>query len=131
VATALNETLAALNKAGAQAVLVMDVPEPGYDVPVVLARSKLSGVSINVNPPRAAVDERQKLARQVLTDAARKWSLQVIDPTQEFCDADFCRAEQNGISLYMDADHITTSTALTISHLFDRSFSTIARYGAL
>lgn len=123
VSSALDSTIGAMAALGVRAVLVMDVPEPGYDVPVSLARAALSNTVANVNPTRAAVDARQGLALKVLRQAAARWSVSIIDPTPWFCDAKLCRVELAGISRYRDADHITRRTALALAHLFDRSFA--------
>jgi hypothetical protein len=123
VAKALDATIAALAGLGARAVLVMDVPEPGYDVPVALARAQISKTAVNVNLARDAVRARQDPALKVLRQAAEKWGLAIIDPTPAFCDSRICRTEAAGVPLYRDADHISRTMALAISYLFDESFA--------
>lgn len=122
VAAGLNATLASLGARGARVVLVMDVPEPGYDVPVALARAALRKTPVNVNPSRAAVELRQKLARNVLTGAAKKWHVQFVDPTSAFCDASSCAVEVHGVPRYVDADHITRTMSVSLARLFEACF---------
>ncbi len=119
VSKALNETLAKLEGAGARPVLVMDVPEPGYDVPVVLARAALHGTSIIVNPTRIAFDARTALEREVLTEASANWNAKIIDPAAVLCNSVSCDVEKNGIPLYVDADHLTRTAAEALGRLFD------------
>ncbi|WP_448506487.1 acyltransferase family protein [Immundisolibacter sp.] len=123
VAAALDSTVGALTALGIRVVLVMDVPEPGYDVPLSLARAALRGRAPQVNPTRASVDARQELARQILQQVAIKWGAHLVDPTPAFCDRDFCHVEGGGVSRYTDADHLTRSAALDLTHLFDDSFA--------
>lgn len=124
VSAALDTTIKNVATLGVRVVLVMDVPEPGYDVPLSLARAVLRGAVPQINPTRDAVDARQLLARRTLQQAAQKWGAQLIDPTPMFCDADLCRVEVDGLSRYTDADHITHSEALRLTHLFDDALAT-------
>jgi peptidoglycan/LPS O-acetylase OafA/YrhL len=125
VAVALDSTVSALTTLGIRVVLVMDVPEPGYDVPLSLARASMRERAPQVNPTRASVEARQQLARQTLQQVASKWGARLVDPTPAFCDQAFCHVEVGGVSRYTDSNHITRSAALTITHLFDDSFATI------
>lgn len=54
-----------------------------------------------------------------MQQAAQQWGAPLLDPTPMFCDADLCRVEVDGVSRYTDADHITRSAALRLTHLFD------------
>jgi peptidoglycan/LPS O-acetylase OafA/YrhL len=119
VARALDATLAKLKSTGVKPVLVMDVPEPGYDVPVALARAALNGSTIDVNPTRGAFNARTALERHVLMDASAKWDATIIDLASAFCDAVSCSVERKGIPLYVDADHLTRSAAEGLAYLFD------------
>jgi len=125
VAVALDSTVGALTALGIRVVLVMDVPEPGYDVPLSLARADMRERAPQVNPTRVAVDARQKLARQTLQQVAIKWGAHLVDPTPAFCDQVLCHVEVGGVSRYTDADHITRRAALDITHLFDDSFAAV------
>lgn len=124
VSDSLNSTIDALLALDAKVVLVMDVPEPGYDVPVFLARAILNKTSVNVDPSRSTIDARQQLPLSILRVAASRPGVSMIDLTQFFCDAEICHAEVDGISRYIDSDHITQTTALALSHFFDASFAT-------
>jgi peptidoglycan/LPS O-acetylase OafA/YrhL len=123
VAAALDETLAALARLGVHAVLVMDVPEPGYDVPYALAKAALRHVTPDIDPPRQVVAQRQRQARAILQAAAAKFGADVIDPTARFCDRDRCHVAANGIPYYADADHLTQTAARTLGDLYDPVFA--------
>jgi hypothetical protein len=76
----------------------------------------------DIDPPRAVVDQRQRLANTILRLAAARHGAQVIDPTAEFCDQERCRVQSGGVPLYADADHLTRAAAEGLSHLFDALF---------
>lgn len=122
VSAALDATLARLAAPGRRVVLVMDVPEPGYDVPLTLARAVLQGIDARVNPTRLAVDARQRLARQTLMAAAARHGSLIVDPLPAFCDDALCHVERRGVSQYMDADHLTLRAARGLAPLFEGAF---------
>ena len=126
VGAALDRTLAALAALHAKAILVMDVPEIGYDVPYTLAKAAEAGRTIDVNPPLSIVAARQRLAAAMLQDAARKYGAEILDPTSHFCSGAVCHGEIDGRPLYTDSDHITRTTSESLSDLFDRSFARLS-----
>lgn len=123
LSTALDATLGELARRGSRVVLVMDVPEIGYDVPHALAKAVMTRSSSNIAPTPEAVQRRQKLAREVLAAAASRSGAILIDPTPEFCDLSRCTVRKNGIILYIDEDHLTVSGAREISRIFDPVFA--------
>lgn len=122
VSAALDATLTRLAAPGRRVVLVMDVPEPGYDVPLALARAAWQGIAARVNPARRAVEARQRLARQVLLTAAARHGALIIDPLPAFCDDALCHVERRGVSRYVDADHLTRRAARELAPLFEGAF---------
>lgn len=124
VSAALDATLTRLAAPGRRVALVMDVPEPGYDVPLALARAALQGVDARVNPPLRAVEARQRLARLVLQAAAARHASLIIDPLPAFCDDAVCHVERRGISRYTDTDHLTWRAARELAPLFQGMFET-------
>ncbi|MDY0885676.1 acyltransferase family protein [Dongia soli] len=126
VAEGLERTLAALKQLNVHVVLVMDVPEPGYDVPDALAKAALHQVVRDIDPPRSVVDTRQQKAKAILTAAAAKYGASIVDPTATFCDPDDCEVQENGQPYYVDADHLTASRARELSTLYDPVFAAFA-----
>ena len=118
VAAALDATLAQFGAPGRRVVLVMAVPEPGYDVPLALARAALQGITIRVDPTRAAVEARQRLARQLLQASATRHGSLIIDPLPAFCDDAYCHVQRHGVSRYVDTDHLTQGAAQELAPLF-------------
>jgi len=120
---AMDATLADLARNGIHAVLVMDVPEMGYDVPDALAKAVLTRSNANLAPSRQVVRQRQALAANVVSSLALKYHPIVIDPTPELCDQEQCFMKKDGVILYRDADHLTLSGARMISHIFNSVFA--------
>jgi peptidoglycan/LPS O-acetylase OafA/YrhL len=120
---ALDATFAELSRNNIRAVVVMDVPEVGYDVPHALAKAVLTRSSGDIELPSQVVGRRQRLARTVLFAAASKHNVTVIDPMPEFCDAERCAVRRNGKILYADEDHLTLTGARGLTHLFDGAFA--------
>ncbi|HXK25729.1 MAG TPA: acyltransferase family protein [Myxococcota bacterium] len=118
VAHGLDQTLSALSEVGTRMVLVMDVPEIGYNVPHALAKAAMSGRSVDIAPSPAAVRMRQALARSTLQTYAAKYDAAIIDPTPAICDQTRCSIERDGVILYRDEDHLSRAGAESISDLY-------------
>lgn len=125
VEASLKTTLTTFRRQGTQAVLVMDVPEMGYDVPEALARAATSGSSLDIAPPLEYTNKRQALARRVITNAAKSNGALVVDPMRAICDADKCHVMRNGVVLYKDGDHLSAKGAQSISEVFGPVLGTI------
>jgi peptidoglycan/LPS O-acetylase OafA/YrhL len=122
-AASLDATLGELRDMRVRPILVMDVPEPGYDVPYAASRALLEDRPANdVAPSPSAVANRQRQARAIMTAAARLHDAELVDPTSAFCTASACRVEKDGVLLYSDADHLSLSGAHAISYIFDEEF---------
>jgi peptidoglycan/LPS O-acetylase OafA/YrhL len=122
-AQSLDHTLQEINRLGARVVLVMDVPEIGYNVPEALAKAVTAGVPADIAPSWTSVLKRQSLARTVLESYGTKYGVTVIDPLRALCDDKRCYVERNGIVLYHDADHLTATGARSISSIYDSVFN--------
>ncbi|MCA1494986.1 acyltransferase family protein [Sinorhizobium alkalisoli] len=118
VRASLETTLAKLTHQGTRAILVMDVPEMGYDVPEALARASITGGSLDIAPSLAYTNKRQALARRVLQQTAKSVGALVIDPLGAICDAQRCHAIRDGVVLYADQDHLSAKGAESLAPLF-------------
>ncbi|WEX89559.1 acyltransferase [Sinorhizobium garamanticum] len=125
----LNTTLTKLARQGTKAVLVMDVPEMGHEVPEALARAVVSGRPLDIAPPLEYTKMRQALARRVLKEAAKSSGALVVDPMSVLCDASRCHVMRGGTVLYKDGDHLSAKGAESLSGLF-RPVLSIVREGA-
>jgi peptidoglycan/LPS O-acetylase OafA/YrhL len=118
VRASLETTLAKFTRQGTKAILVMDVPEMGYDVPEALARAVVLGSSLDIAPSLEYTNKRQALARRVLEETAKSVGALVIDPLSAICDAYRCHAMRDGVVLYADQDHLSAKGAESLAPLF-------------
>lgn len=118
VRASLEATLAHFTRQGTKAILVMDVPEMGYDVPEVLARAAVSGRSLDIAPSPEYTNKRQALARRVLEETAESMGALVVDPLSVICDTYRCYAIRDGVVLYADQDHLSAKGAESLAPLF-------------
>ncbi|MFA1624392.1 acyltransferase family protein [Rhizobium mongolense] len=129
VRASLNTTLAKFAQEGTKAVLVMDVPEVGSDVPEALAKAVVAGRSLDIAPPLDYTNKRQALARRVLDEAAKSNGALVVDPMGAICDAFRCHVMRESTVLYKDGDHLSAKGAASLSEVF-RPVLGIIRAGA-
>ncbi len=130
-AAALDRTLGRLVELGVRPVIVMSVPEPGYNVPYELARLMLSGRKADIAPAREAVEEREARAREIIAAAVAKHGADIVDPIPALCDDEKCPVVRNGAPIYRDTDHIARAAALRLTPLFESAFRRAATAGAV
>ncbi|WP_197431048.1 acyltransferase family protein [Aliiruegeria sabulilitoris] len=109
----LGETVAAVRAHRRQVVILGPVPEPGWDVPVRMARSALTFGRPTPEPlSRAAHVARSGRTESLLARVAgRDHGTRYISLSGVFC-GEFCRTtDANGIPLYSDDDHLTRRAA--------------------
>jgi hypothetical protein len=120
IVEAMDGILANLKQRGIRVVLVMDVPEMGRFVPEALARAVMTGSSTDIAPPWPYTEKRQALPRGVLAAKAEKYGAAIVDPLLAFCRDGRCHAaDDDGIPLYIDSDHITATVARSLSYLYE------------
>ncbi len=115
--SSLEATLDAL--AGRRVHLMASTPEVKFDVPNVVANAMRLGRPIPLGPTRAEHTARQTTSRALLEQAVkgRAW-VELIDPTDTFCDAERCTVLTPEGPLYMDSDHVSRLGAKRLAPLF-------------
>ena len=107
----LHDTLNLLTKKFNRVVIVLQVPELGFDPKACITRplkinSSLCSLSKDI------VMERQKKYRNAIEEVLLSYpSVIVYDPLESFCDNSKCYAMRNGLMLYRDDDHISIAGA--------------------
>jgi peptidoglycan/LPS O-acetylase OafA/YrhL len=120
IVEAMDDVLANLKQRGIRVVLVMDVPEMGRFVPEALARAVITGGSTDIAPSWSYTEKRQALPRKVLAEEAEKHGAAIVDPLPAICRDGRCyAADDDGIPLYADSDHITATVSRSLSYLYE------------
>ena len=109
-ARALPRTVREIVDLGKRVVLVGGVPEPGFDVPVMLALGAFNGRAGGAELEVDDVRDRNRQVDAVLRQAAADPRVTLISVWDLFCPK-ACELMLDGIPLYSDDDHITLRAA--------------------
>jgi peptidoglycan/LPS O-acetylase OafA/YrhL len=112
----LSATLAFLSHRVAKIVVVLQVPELGFDPRQCISRPLRDRVA-ECTLPRQMVLARQKQYREAVELAIRgidRARIDVYDPMDVFCDAETCRVVRDGVMLFRDDDHISVKGASAV-----------------
>jgi peptidoglycan/LPS O-acetylase OafA/YrhL len=127
IASGLQTITSTLTDAHTLPVLIMDVPEMGFDVPEALARAQMTNGTLDIAPPLDYTMRRQALARRVLTEMATAQGAALVDPLPAICFDGRCHASLGDIVLYKDTDHLSNKGALAIASVFDPIMMRLAK----
>ncbi len=124
----LRRTLRTLDNNDIRVIFVHQVPEMGFDTNECLSRP-FGGGSRACTIYRSAVEDRQRsyrlISEQVLSEFP---SVKAVDPIDILCRGHLCSAELDGVRLYRDDDHLSTSGS---KHLAEFLLSNILKQNAL
>ena len=120
--SALVRTVSVLREAGAQVVILKDVPAPHFDVPLALAQAA-AVPGDRVEALGMGLAEHRAFNREVdvIFDRLPETAVLVLDPTSGFCDeGGLCRVERQGHPLYFDDHHLSTHGAMVVRPLVEQ-----------
>jgi hypothetical protein len=117
VAAALEALVARLRAAGKTVILVQSSPEIGRPVPQTLAKARLLGQAIDLEPTQAAYQARQAFVTALFERLRAKYGAVIVRPDQALCAAGRCAVEENGHPLYYDDHHLNRQGALKLTPL--------------
>ncbi|MBU3023756.1 acyltransferase family protein [Aestuariibacter sp. A3R04] len=98
--------------------IVAFIPEQHINVPRAAGIAKLVGNEVNIQVSRESFEKRQLKTRDLLTSISQENTANIIDVSSLMCDEHSCLATKDEIPLYVDDNHISTSTAVELSSLF-------------
>ena len=94
-----------LQEAGKQVVIVLQAPVLPHDVSVALRRAFINGAE---DVPGLARSEWEGMNRHIHAALVNlDPAVQVFDPTEHFCDLDYCYAIRDRQALFFDDDHMS------------------------
>ncbi len=107
----LGDSLRQLQAAGIPVILVRDSPTPGTNIRNCLSYADWRGI-----PESRCATPRSLAVSNAITDAERSVAegipgVRFVDFSSIFCDQTTCPAVRDGIIVYRDGDHLTTSYA--------------------
>jgi peptidoglycan/LPS O-acetylase OafA/YrhL len=109
-----------LLKAGKQVLLILPIPEAGWDVPKAATKLLLRGENLQrLANPVATIEVRDAAAKQAFLALEKHKDLMFIDPAKALCAKD-CALMKGSISLYYDDDHPSLAGANLIAELWTK-----------
>ena len=120
---ALRRSVTALLAQGKRVWLVASVPEVGWDVPSVLARSQRFGRMPPDAPTRAEYAARQQHVLAVLDELDALPGVVVLRPDAVLCRDVRCAVTRDGLPLYFDSHHLTLRGGSLLEPLFAKIFA--------
>lgn len=118
ISTGLVRAIAAVRARGAEPVVVLPIPEIGWDVGRLVARATQWGLTLPLSPTRAHYDERQLSARSAIMTAASQEGARILDPAAILCDPQVCSALGAEGPLYWDDNHLNGRGARLLTDAF-------------
>jgi hypothetical protein len=99
------------------------VPEVGWNVPSVLARSQRFGRVPPAAPTRAEYAARQAFVLATLDEFEALPGVEVLRPDTLLCRDVHCDVTRDGMPLYFDSHHLTLRGGTMLEPLFAEIFS--------
>lgn len=120
----LDRTVEKLLELNRKVVIVLPIPEVGYDVPSSYFIALRTGRDINeiIAPTLGEYMQRNRPVIAVMDDLKNRYSVQLIDPATVMCDKRICKVVVDGRSLYLDGHHLSTFGSEYVSSIFDTLF---------
>jgi peptidoglycan/LPS O-acetylase OafA/YrhL len=109
-------------------IIVLTIPEVGYNVPSSYFIAFRSGRDINaiIAPTLDQFLKRNRIVIDLMTRMQTLYHVQITDPTKVLCDTNNCNVVIDGQPLYRDGDHLSTFGSLYISNIFNPLFDELA-----
>ena len=115
----LQRTVDRLRAAGKQVLLVTQVPETEWPVPLTLARADWIGRQVDLRPRIDDYRARQQVVTTQFEALQRAGSVRLVQPHTALCDAQYCAVRSDGQPRYADTNHLTRRSASALRGLFE------------
>lgn len=109
----LEQTIKAVTELGIEVIILDDVPEIGWNVPMATVFRGRIGVDTPVVPDINQVRLRSGTAREGITRIAEKYGARFISFTEDLC-TPVCATIANGVPIYSDDNHISNDGAKSV-----------------
>jgi len=122
-ARSLRESVATLRELDKRVWIVASVPEVGWNVPSVLARSMRFGQPPPSAPSLSQFAARQAFVEGMLAELDALPGVTVLRPAATLCAGERCDVLRDGRPLYFDTHHLSLTGAALLEPMFDRMFA--------
>ncbi|HTO07950.1 MAG TPA: acyltransferase family protein [Myxococcota bacterium] len=119
----LEHTAAFLAKSGHRVWVIGPVPEVGLEVPLVLARARMLGRSVDPAPALTEFEARQHEVLAILARLRESPGVHVVLPHERLCGERLCDVVRDGAALYWDDDHLSRAGVGLVEPLFEPIFA--------
>jgi peptidoglycan/LPS O-acetylase OafA/YrhL len=106
-ARGLERTVKILTAAGEKVVIVASVPENSVNVPIELAKMKLSGLHWRIEPALPQFLARQSAVFSVFRALKARYGVTILYPHLVLCGPATCAVARGGQPLYRDSHHLS------------------------
>jgi peptidoglycan/LPS O-acetylase OafA/YrhL len=106
-ARGLERTVKMLTAAGKKVVIVASVPENSVNVPIELAKMKLSGRHWRIEPALPQFLARQSAVFSVFAALQARYGVTIVYPHLVLCGTATCAVARGGQPLYRDSHHLS------------------------
>ena len=127
--TGINRTIQTLTGMNKQVVVIVPIPEIGYDVPsasFIASRTKRD-VNEIIAPSVNEYLSRTRQTRNILNELRDMYGIQLIEPSKILCDQSICRVVIDNMPLYSDNNHLSGFGSEFITPIFDPLFAQLAQ----
>lgn len=122
VTNAIRRTIQRLRDINKKVVIIEDIPEMGWNIPDRIFRNEMfaTGIRRPVSVARSCYDNRTASSRDVFAPFVNDLGVVFVDPSEVFCDGigvdtGRCLAEWDGVPLYFDDDHLSSTGAKNLA----------------
>lgn len=113
--TAFSRMIEDLQARGVEVVIGTSVPVYTYSVPSSLARERLFGVDAPFDLSRSGYEYRHGPDLREIGAFSERYGLRVFPLHEQFCDAERCEVQRDGLPLYADHGHINRIAARALA----------------
>lgn len=114
----LERTFDRLTSMGKKIIVVTQVPETEWRIPVASARAMLLNKQVDFRPSRENYQKRQAMVTRLFERYKARYGLEFIHPTDLMCNEKSCLVYDDGVPIYRDTNHVTSAWAKKLADVF-------------
>lgn len=99
---------------GFRVVVIDQVPRIGWEIPSLMARSRLFGFAMPAMPDRSGHLATVEPFHRLLVAARARDDIPLLDLSIQLCQEGICRADDQGVPLYRDAHHLSAAASAAL-----------------